>query len=80
MPLAGPYRPRHPEHTAFYRCLEDYWEEFKEAYPYFYERDLWALASGGGENRRAFPPMWDPSSRICPPALLRRESFRSRFA
>ena len=39
MPLAGPYRPRHPEHTAFYRCLEDYWEEFKEAYPYFYERD-----------------------------------------
>ena len=39
MPLAGPYRPRHPEHTAFYRCLEDYWEEFKEGYPYFYERD-----------------------------------------
>ena len=39
MPLAGTYRPRQPEHTAFYPCLEDYWEEFKEAYPYFYEKD-----------------------------------------
>ncbi len=39
MPLAGTYRPRHPEHTAFYQCLEDYWEEFKQAYPYFYEKD-----------------------------------------
>ena len=39
MPLAGTYRPRHPEHTAFYQCLEDYWEEFQEAYPYFYERE-----------------------------------------
>ena len=39
MPLAGTYRPRHPEHTAFYQCLEDYSEEFKEAYPYFYEKD-----------------------------------------
>ncbi len=39
MPLAGTYQPRHPEHTAFYQCLEDYWEEFQEAYPYFYEKD-----------------------------------------
>ncbi len=39
MPLAGTYRPRHPEHTAFYQCLEDCWEEFQEAYPYFYERE-----------------------------------------
>ena len=33
MPLAGTYRPRQPENTAFYQCLEDYWDEFKEAYP-----------------------------------------------
>ena len=32
---------------------------------------LWALASDGRENRRALPTMWDPSSRVCPPALLR---------
>ncbi|MGH9338628.1 MAG: IS91 family transposase [Acidobacteriota bacterium] len=39
MTLAGTYRPRHPETTAFYQCLEDYWPEFQESYPYFYERD-----------------------------------------
>ena len=39
MPPVGTYRSGHPEHTPFYQCLEDYWEEFQEAYPYFYERD-----------------------------------------
>lgn len=39
MELAPPYRQRHPERTAFYRCWEDYWEEFRESYPYFYEKD-----------------------------------------
>ena len=39
MSLVGTYRLRHPESTAFYQCLEDYWEEFKQNYPYFYERD-----------------------------------------
>ena len=33
------YRPRHPERTPFYQCLEDYWDEFKESYPYFYEAE-----------------------------------------
>ncbi len=36
MSPAATYRPRHPEHTAFYQCLEDYWEEFQEAYPYLW--------------------------------------------
>ena len=43
MGLAAPYRQRHPERTAFYQCLEDYWEEFKESYRYFYERDYGSL-------------------------------------
>ncbi len=43
MGLALPYRQRHPERTAFYQCLEDYWEEFKESYRYFYERDYGSL-------------------------------------
>ncbi len=43
MGLAVPYRQRHPERTAFYQCLEDYWEEFKESYRYFYERDYGSL-------------------------------------
>ena len=33
------YRPRHPERTPLYQCLEDYWEEFKQSYPYFYEAE-----------------------------------------
>ncbi|MFQ5741623.1 MAG: transposase [Acidobacteriota bacterium] len=37
------YRPRQPEKTAFYRCLEDYWPEFKQSYPYFYEADYGPL-------------------------------------
>ncbi|MBI4455813.1 MAG: transposase, partial [Acidobacteria bacterium] len=39
MTLEGAYRQRHPEQTAFYQCLEDYWQEFKESHPYFYEMD-----------------------------------------
>ena len=39
MSLPGTYRPRHPESSPFYQCLEDYWDEFKESYPYFYEKD-----------------------------------------
>ncbi len=35
----GSYRPRDPESTPFYRCLQDYWEEFKESYPFFYEAE-----------------------------------------
>ena len=41
--LAAPYRQRHPERTAFYQCLQDYWEEFRESYRYFYERDYGPL-------------------------------------
>ena len=37
MSATATYRPRHPERTPFYQCLEDYWEEFKQSYPYFYE-------------------------------------------
>ena len=33
------YRPRHPERTPFYQCLQDYWDEFKQGYPYFYEAE-----------------------------------------
>ncbi len=43
MGLAVPYRQRHPERTAFYQCLENYWEEFKESYRYFYERAYGSL-------------------------------------
>ena len=43
MGLAVTYRKRHPERTPFYQCLEDYWEEFKESYRYFYERDYGLL-------------------------------------
>lgn len=39
MALCGAYQQRHPEHTAFYQCLESYWEEFQQSYPYFYEKD-----------------------------------------
>ena len=34
----GVYRPRHPENTPFYRCLEDYWEEFQRGYEILFER------------------------------------------
>ena len=43
MGLAVTYRQPHPERTPFYQCLEDYWEEFKESYRYFYERDYGPL-------------------------------------
>ncbi len=71
MPLAGTYRPRHPEHTAFYQCLEDYREEFQEAYPYFYEGEYGPWRPVVERSVERCLPMWDPSSRICPPALFR---------
>ncbi len=43
MALRGTYRQRHPENTTFYRCLEHYWDEFKEVYPYLYEKDYGRL-------------------------------------
>jgi len=39
MSRTDPYRPRHPERTPFYQCLEDYWDEFQESCPYFYEAE-----------------------------------------
>jgi hypothetical protein len=33
----GVYRPRHPAKTPFYRCLEDYWEEFLRGYEVLFE-------------------------------------------
>ena len=39
----GVYRPRRPQNTPFYQCLDGYWEEFKEAYPYFYEANYGQL-------------------------------------
>ena len=39
MSRTDPYRPRHPERTPFYQCLEDYGDEFQESYPYFYEAE-----------------------------------------
>lgn len=33
----GVYRPRDPEKTPFYRCLEDYWEEFQRGYEVLFE-------------------------------------------
>ena len=50
MGLAVTYRQRHPERTPFYQCLEDYWEEFKESYRYFYERDSGSLRPVGGKT------------------------------
>ena len=43
MSLPGSYRPRPPESTPFYQCLQDYWDEFKESYPYFYEPEYGPL-------------------------------------
>ncbi len=28
---------------AFYQCLEDYWQEFKDSYSYFYESESVSL-------------------------------------
>ncbi len=33
------YRPRRPEASALYQCLEHYWEEFRQAYTPLYEPD-----------------------------------------
>jgi hypothetical protein len=33
----GFYRPRQPAKTPFYRCLEDYWEEFQRGYEVLFE-------------------------------------------
>ncbi len=41
------YRPRHPERSPFYQCLEDYWDEFKQSYPCFYEADYGSWRSEG---------------------------------
>lgn len=38
MTLNGAYRQPRPEPTAFYRCLEDDWPEFRESDPYFDEK------------------------------------------
>ena len=43
MSLPGTYQPRHPERTPFYQCFEDYWDEFLESYPYFYEPEYGPL-------------------------------------
>jgi len=43
MVLSGTYRRRNPEQSSFYQCLESYWEEFRESYPYFYEKDYGPL-------------------------------------
>ncbi len=56
MPLAGTYRPRQPENTAFYQCLEDYWDEFKKAYPYFYEKDYEPWRPGVEKTVERFLP------------------------
>ena len=37
------YRPGRPRESALYRCLEDYWEEFRQAYSPFYEKDYGPL-------------------------------------
>jgi hypothetical protein len=34
----GVYRPRHPENTPFYRCLDDYWDEFQRGYEVLFEK------------------------------------------
>jgi hypothetical protein len=37
------YRPRRPQESALYQCLEHYWEEFQQAYTLFYEKDYGPL-------------------------------------
>ena len=63
------YRPRHPERTPFYQCLEDYWDEFKQSYPYFYEAQYGNLAPGSGEDRQPLLGVWPPASWLCPPEM-----------
>ena len=43
MALRGTYRQRHPENSAFFQCLESYWPEFRETYPYFFEKEYGPL-------------------------------------
>lgn len=58
MGLAAPYRQRHPERTPFYQCLEDYWQEFKDSYAYFYEKDYGPWRPVVEKNVRAFFRVW----------------------
>jgi len=37
------YRQRHPQKSALYQCLEQYWEEFQQAYTPLYEKDYGPL-------------------------------------
>lgn len=71
MGLAAPYRQRRPERTAFYQCWEDYWEEFKESYAYFYEKDYGPWRAVVEKTVRALPGLWDLSPGFCPGALSR---------
>ncbi len=43
MSQTAAYRPRHPQSTPCYECFEDYWDEFKQSYPYFYEAEYGPL-------------------------------------
>ena len=54
MALRGTYRQRHPERTAFYQCLQDYWEEFRDSYAYFYEKDYGPWRSVVEKNVQRF--------------------------
>ena len=37
------YRPRRPQESALYQSLEQYWEEFQQAYTPLYEKDYGPL-------------------------------------
>ena len=34
----GPYRPRRPEDSAYYQCVEDHFEDFEKVYEERFER------------------------------------------
>jgi hypothetical protein len=60
----GVYCPRRPENTPFYRCLEDYWEEFQRGYEVLFEKSYGPLRAAR-DGRRL------PISYLDPEAMTR---------
>jgi len=60
------YRPRHPERTPFYQCLQDYWEEFNWRVTPISMSRVCTLAAGGGKDRRPLLGVRPLAPWFCP--------------
>ncbi len=73
MARAAIYRPRRPRETALYQCLDDYWEEFRQAYTPLYE----CLPASPQPGVRRSAPLLEPfrlPGVLRPPGGSRRSS------